>query len=57
MSDHDYGDRFEKPIIFAMSAIIILSIVGVVALIKTYTPPCKPSYETYCPDNLSSDHH
>ena len=57
MSEHDYGEKFEKPIIVAMSALIILSILSVVVLIKTYTPECKPSYETYCPENLQNDHH
>lgn len=58
MSESDYGEKYEKSIIVAMSLLILLSIVGVVVMIKAYTPPCKASYMTYCPDNhKASDHH
>ena len=57
MSEQEYGEKYEKPIIVVMSALILLSIIGVVAMIRAYTPECKPSYHTYCPENLVHDHH
>ena len=44
----DYGEKFETATIVAMSAIIILSLVAVIAMNKMYRPECIPSYETYC---------
>ena len=57
MTDTKYSDKFEGPIILAMSAIIVASIVGVIALNSVLFPDCRPSEYTYCGEPAVADHH
>jgi hypothetical protein len=50
MSEAHYGEKYEKLIIVIMSTVILLSLIGVVSMIRHYTPDCKASYMTYCGD-------
>jgi hypothetical protein len=48
----DYGAKFDKTVAVAMFALIILSIVGVVALQISAHTDCRHAEYTYCdPDN------
>ncbi|MCY4444577.1 MAG: hypothetical protein OXC44_07255 [Proteobacteria bacterium] len=56
----DYGERFETAIIVAMSALIVLSFIGVGFLWYHYAPACKVMEYTYCPQEHTApaqDHH
>lgn len=51
-----YNEKFEGQIIFWMSAIIILSFIGVAALWKYNPPHCETMKYTYCGEPEAAHH-
>ena len=56
MANQEYYEKFEKGIIIAMSALIILSFVGVAALWAANPPACETMKYTYCGEPEKAHH-
>jgi hypothetical protein len=44
----EYGDDFEKPLIFIICLAIIAAIAGATMLVTASTPTCRSANLTYC---------
>lgn len=44
----DYGERFDAPLIIAITFFIISAFVGAVILVASNTPSCRTTNANYC---------